>query len=399
MPHLRLIAFLHLFLLVPSLANAADNQYLEIPLCGVFGEPAYRISEQNVLELTDNTSPKIIERTLEFASKNGIKHIVFRIDSPGGLLSTAEAIVDIMTKYDDVLEYHALVKKGLSASIWIIFACDTIYVTSDTVIGAAVPYTGKLGAVQVDEKFNSAIAAKLATIAESKGHSTVLLRAMILQGAAVYASTDIDGTTSISNVLPTDSKGISINAVDTAETVLTLTGQEAVELGLAKFAPNNASDLGNSPSFNGWVLANRYVAISTLFDFYFHNPSAYKMRQHDFGDITIYGNSPDDRRRSNFDKKLSKVAEVIRMIEQSDPELTTYEYYANGELTPQSAEKRWELKTKSIDLWKRLHRESTKGTKIGIYQPWRRNLRIPIPTKPGDPPAAVQLIWQKKKNP
>lgn len=139
MPCRRSALFLLLFLFVPSLATAAENQYLEIPLCGIFGEPAYRIDRRTGLELTDNTSPEVIERTLEFASKNGIRHIVFRIDSPGGLLSTAEAIVEVMDKYDDDLEYHALVKTGLSASIWLIFACDTIHVSSDTVIGAAVP--------------------------------------------------------------------------------------------------------------------------------------------------------------------------------------------------------------------------------------------------------------------
>ena len=75
MPYRRSALSLLPFVLVPSFATAAENQYLEIPLCGVFGEPAYRIDDGKYVELTDNTSLEVIEQALEFASKNGVAPI------------------------------------------------------------------------------------------------------------------------------------------------------------------------------------------------------------------------------------------------------------------------------------------------------------------------------------
>lgn len=241
---------------------------------------------------------------------------------------------------------------------------------------------------------------------------------MILKGAAVYSWTDDDGTVRTSNSPPDETADNDVKFVDTADTVLSLTGIEAVELGLAGLAPIKASELGNALGLEGWVLANQYVYISTLFDIYFHNPPPFyedvapgpfskpRVPERNVGGVTIVAEAPtggktNQQRHSlnrNFRKKLRDVAEIIRSIEQSDPEMGRYEYSEDGELTPSSVTRWKEREVISIGLWKRLFHEFLRGS-ISIRAPW-----IELewwgsdrpPTRRGDPPEAVRMIWRMR---
>ncbi|MCH8315880.1 MAG: hypothetical protein IIA64_07890 [Planctomycetes bacterium] len=129
--------------------------FIEIPIVGKFNLPGGR-DEPWIL-------PSGIERTLAYAADHGIKHVVLRIDSPGGRVDAAQEIVALMEKYSDRLQYHAVIERAISAAIWVVFASDTIYMKPDSVIGGAVPYTvDKAANISVEEKMNSILAAELA---------------------------------------------------------------------------------------------------------------------------------------------------------------------------------------------------------------------------------------------
>jgi ATP-dependent protease ClpP protease subunit len=199
------------------------GDFLVVPMKGTFGE---------------EISPKGVSLALEWAVKRKIKHVVFEFESGGGLVWAATAIRDLMKKHDDALTYHAVVKEALSASICIVFACDTISVLPEATMGAAVAFSvTDSGAVQVDEKMNSAFAADIASRAESLGHSGHLVRAMILTDYTLYAVQE-RGMWRFEHDKPQtegkDAGGIKVETLAEGNRVVTLTSAEMVKYGVAR---------------------------------------------------------------------------------------------------------------------------------------------------------------------
>lgn len=207
----------------PSSALRSDlkvNGYIVIPIAGTFGR---------------EVDPNFIGNMIASAKPLGAKHIVFLVDSPGGSVQAAEAIAAIMAKYrkEDSLQYHAFImNRALSATISLVFGCDTIHLKNDATLGAAVSFvrTGS-GSALVDAKMNSAWAASVVAIAESRGHSPVLIRAMIEEGAAAYAIKQKDGSYTFTNKPPRNSE--VFDTLANGSTILTLTGKEAIKYGVA----------------------------------------------------------------------------------------------------------------------------------------------------------------------
>jgi hypothetical protein len=167
--------------------------------------------------------------------------IVLSVDTPGGSVPDAEAIVDLIIENKD-LRFIALVNKALSAGAAITLACKEIYVMETATIGAAVSYIpdrrgipGELPA-DVAEKFQSAWRAVCRKAADCGGHSSLLAEGMADPGFAI--------TKRIENgkvILERDGKGELVKA---AGRILTLTAKEAVACGLAKAVVPDVADLG-----------------------------------------------------------------------------------------------------------------------------------------------------------
>ena len=109
--------------------------------------------------------------------------VVLEFDTPGGAVSDAEKIVDLMIEHKE-LHYVAMVHKGASAGAVIALACREIYATENATMGAAVSYMpGKDGVplslpADVAEKFQSAWRAVCRKAAEFGGHPSLLAEAM-----------------------------------------------------------------------------------------------------------------------------------------------------------------------------------------------------------------------------
>jgi len=167
--------------------------------------------------------------------------IVLSMDTPGGSVTEAEAIVNLIIENQD-LRFVALVNKALSAGAAITLACKEIYVMETATIGAAVSYIPDRRGIPVElpadvaEKFQSAWRAVCRKAADCGGHSSLLAEGMADPGFAITKRTE-NG-----KVIPErDGKGELIKA---AGRILTLTAKEAVVCGLAKAVVSSPPELG-----------------------------------------------------------------------------------------------------------------------------------------------------------
>jgi hypothetical protein len=222
-----------------------QTQYMEIPIEGEIGTAVLA---------------KGVQEALDWARRiTSIRHVVFRVRSPGGYVDEAEKIAQVMDAYRGTFTYHAFVNEASSAAIWIVFACDTIHMAPSSTFGGAVAYRiSSSGNVDVDAKINSILGAKVRTLAERQGHSGAVANAMVVRQAAVYAWRDATGKVSIAEHCPSGVSAEDTILTDTDATVLTLTEGQAVRAGIAKAVVDGVAGIGIALGLPGWRKASGY---------------------------------------------------------------------------------------------------------------------------------------------
>ncbi len=200
----------------PSLPVLAQGPYVVIPMHGTVGK-----------ELLAEG----IETAVEAARVAGAKTVVFDIDSGGGKAIEAQPLADAVLKAGRFATTVARIHDAFSAAVFPAVACDVIVMLPGSAIGATVAYSGELGATEVNAKFNSALNAKLAELAKSRGHAPHLVEAMGVPVHEVWMWEDeATGSMRSGNVAPEDGKSTRI---DDSAAVLTLSADRAVALGFA----------------------------------------------------------------------------------------------------------------------------------------------------------------------
>jgi ATP-dependent protease ClpP protease subunit len=225
-------------------ATTSDRvNYLVVPIHGTFGE---------------DVAPAGVVDALAFATRRGIPHVVFDIDSPGGYSWAAREITDAMEASAPALTYTAFIKDGFSAACWVALSCDRIFMAPGSSMGAAVGYThdNSTGEIAVDAKFNSASAAHLASIAQSHGHSAAMARAFIILENECFAVETAPGEWEIMAERPSGA-GLTIDTLATKTSILTLTAEEAAKYGVAAIA-RSEEELGATLGIDGWTKFNNY---------------------------------------------------------------------------------------------------------------------------------------------
>ena len=196
----------------------------------------------------DFTAAKM-KAALAEARKAKVAAVVLSMDTPGGSVAEAEAIVNLIIENKD-LRFIALVRKALSAGATITLACKDIYVMETATIGAAVSYIPDRRGIpvvlpaDVAEKFQSAWRAVCRKAADHGGHSSLLAEGMADRGFAITMRTE-NGKV----ILERDGKGEVLKAKGK---ILTLTAKEAVACGLAKVVVPNVADLGGKLGMPNW---------------------------------------------------------------------------------------------------------------------------------------------------
>lgn len=201
-------------------AAGPGGRYVVIPLEGVFGE---------------EIQPEGVALALRQAERRRAEHIVFTLDSPGGMVAAAEEIAGLLADRDNDFTFHTVIDDAISASIWVVFNSDHVWMRPGSSVGGAVAYSvdRSTGDAQVDAKMNSILASNVASAAEKNGHSPHVARAMILMDAELYAAADADGPT-LHAERPRGADADAIEEIDGPDTVLTLSARAAADLGVAR---------------------------------------------------------------------------------------------------------------------------------------------------------------------
>lgn len=234
-----------------------EHVYLVVPIRGRIG--------------ANNTEGDVfaegVRDALAFARRNKIGTIVFEIDTPGGNVVEAKDISDAIRESWSEFQFIAVVKRSLSAGLWITLACDRVYVRDASTIGAAVCYYGDAtaGNAAVDAKFNSAVAAQLAAFAESVGKPADLFRAMVLPEMTIYEW--LDPNSNVVKVGTSAPSGVTAKRIDSEASVLTLTTGEMIRYGLAELVdPNEFLKKPAWKEFNKYGAAAMQNAKATYWD-------------------------------------------------------------------------------------------------------------------------------------
>ncbi len=193
---------------------------------GVFvGPPSaraqvYRIPIEGVI---DRGLGPFVERGLAAAEKAGARFVIIDINTPGGRIDAAWQIVDAIQ--NSPVPVYAFVDRALSAGAMIALAAEAIYVEPGATIGAATPVTGE--GQKTSEKMVSAMRSEFRALAEARGRDPRIAEAMV-------------------------DEEIEITGVVEAGKLLTLTADEALDLGYAKGMHSSVNDLvrelGQKPS-------------------------------------------------------------------------------------------------------------------------------------------------------
>jgi hypothetical protein len=216
----RRLAFLLAVLSVvsfPSVASLADTQLDCI---------AFEIGE--IKPPAALTLDLVLQRCPEQVNK-----CILIIDSPGGLVSEANKIVEVIDKHENI-EFTAYVKSAISAAVWPVIACRHVYFRPGSIIGGTqIYYRDQTGNYLVDGKFNSIQEAVIRGIAEKQGHPVDFTVSMV-----VPQPTGRQRTISYEEWLPIARIYRTISLTLEEARVSTYTANEATTAGFGKLAEN-----------------------------------------------------------------------------------------------------------------------------------------------------------------
>lgn len=175
---------------------------LAAPVVGQSTGSVVRIPVTGVVEL--GLAP-YIERSLDEAAAAGAVMVILDMDTPGGRVDAAQRIADALS--DSPIPVYTLVnRRAFSAGALIALATDGVFMRPGSVIGAVTPVDGS--GQKASEKIVSAMRSEMRALAESAGLDPEVAAAMV-------------------------DEDIEIEGVIEAGKLLTLTTDEAVELGYA----------------------------------------------------------------------------------------------------------------------------------------------------------------------
>lgn len=208
-----------------------------------------------------NITAESIINSVRYASGNDkVNHVVFMMDTGGGSLYHAEAMEDIIEKHHDNTEFHIVVQNAISAGIWTAFSCDTIFMCKAGTLGGATAYYQVSDQEVVAAPDIPWIAANLEFTAKRNGYPPQLIAPLMLMKSELHYWNDEDGKKVLSNDPPADRKAVKrYRHLDQSNTVLTLTTNDAIEIGIAKPIDDfDATLVGKQLGLPGWTRGNRY---------------------------------------------------------------------------------------------------------------------------------------------
>jgi membrane-bound ClpP family serine protease len=199
------------------------STYMVIPIRGTIGKDFQASQMKAYLDQVSKLSPAIV---------------VLDIDTTGGDIRDAEALIDAMIEARNV-RFAAIVKRALSAGAAVAMTCEDLYITEGGTIGGAEASAS--GAADRNLAAWSIICRKAA---QHGGHPTLLAEALVDPSFAL--TTRRQGETVI---VERDGPGDILKA---RGRVLTFTAQEAVACGLARGIVDTVAAMGTRMGLAHW---------------------------------------------------------------------------------------------------------------------------------------------------
>ncbi len=199
-----------------------------------------------------------VEDALSRARRQKVEKVVFVVDSPGGYLYEARAIMGVLSAETEGLEIVAVVPdRALSAATVFLAAADAWVVSPGAVVGAATAYgvDQSTGSVDVDAKLNGAWAAELAGFAARHGWPDVVFRAMVEREVTLYAGWEEEGGPVVFSRAWPDGAA-TVERIDSSGTVLSLSAAQMEAFDLATVVPDlgkgDEALIGAVAAVRGW---------------------------------------------------------------------------------------------------------------------------------------------------
>jgi len=212
----------------------------------------------------DDYNRDALFRNFERARKLGAKTVILHVDTYGGLVPSALDMARFLRRQDDLHVVAFVDDKAISAGAMIALACNEIVMVPSAVLGDCAPIVfksdGKLDSLPPAEraKQESPILKDFEASAARNGYDPLLATSMVATGKVVYYVEDAEGHRKFVDE-PTYQKlvkdgdwkavaGLS-NPVDGPDTLLTVTTDEALKLGLAKAQVHSVAELASQRGY------------------------------------------------------------------------------------------------------------------------------------------------------
>jgi membrane-bound serine protease (ClpP class) len=181
-----------------------------------------------------------IGRAIREAVAAGATAVVFEMDTFGGRVDAAFAIVDTLLSHDSLSTISYVTKRAISAGALIALACNDLYMQPSTTLGDCAPisYTQE-GPQMMGEKFQSPLRAKFRTLARRNGYPVALSESMVSIDMVVYRVQTADSVFYIDSLAYEELPAAVKKQVTDRTTVvargelLTMDDDEALKLGFS----------------------------------------------------------------------------------------------------------------------------------------------------------------------
>jgi hypothetical protein len=228
----------------PRTANAVtgpdrDGLYLVVPIKGELG--------------TDVVADGI-GRTISYAKRYRIQHLVFVVDSPGGDLDEVLMITRSMRRADQQLTFHAIIRRCQGAALAIPLLCETLHVEPGALIGDTEQALGvgsrKYGN-EDDQVLRTELARRAFEYAVSNGSPGVIVRAMLDPLESLSAWKETDGRLGMAMALPEDIPTENVIFTTKAGEMLVLDYQQITAIGVPALE-GGVAGLGAALGIDHW---------------------------------------------------------------------------------------------------------------------------------------------------
>lgn len=225
---------------VAGLYRLSGQSSLDDPTLGQIPRPVW-IKIDGAL---DASKISYLSRRIDQARRDQVNLIFFEIDSPGGLVETADALADMIAGVTDMKTVAYINDRALGVSALIPLACRDIILTQNSRMGDVrriVTNRGRFEPLSNDQILG--LSKKAAFLAEQKGHPPAVAQAMVDPELEVVEA--LDQQTGATRLLLRDeaeadpARFQNLQTRKEAGSRLTLSGDDAAALGVGRVVRND----------------------------------------------------------------------------------------------------------------------------------------------------------------